>query len=299
MSITISVVIPVYNSSEYIARTIESVLAQTHKPDEIIVVDNNSTDGTIEIIKQYPVTLLQENEVRSSYAARNKGIDHARSEIIAFIDADCIAADNWLKEGVTALQSGSADLAGGKVEFFFTGRKTTAQIWDSLAYLNVKSNIEKESSAPTANLFVKSAVFEKIGDFDQNVRSGGDFLWTKKAVDSGYSLKYAPKAIVKHPTRKLKDLLKKNFRIGTGYSHQRIIRGFSFWHEVPYAFYRLLFVSVPLSYVRQKLEENNVRAEVAFWKILSIAYLCRMTSRLGSFVEIIHILFKKRKNNIG
>ena len=184
MSTTISVIIPVYNSSGYIARTIESVLAQTHKPDEIIVVDNNSTDGTIEIVKQYPVTLLQENEVQSSYAARNKGINHARSEIIAFIDADCIAADNWIKEGVGALQSESADLAGGRVEFFFSEEQTAAELYDSIQYLDIETKVKDNGRAPTANLFVRKSVFDKVGMFPSHVKSGGDIQWTNKATEN-------------------------------------------------------------------------------------------------------------------
>ena len=291
MSITISVVIPVYNSSEYIARTIESILAQRHKPDEIIVVDNNSTDGTIEIVKKYPVTLLQENEVQSSYAARNKGIDHARSEIIAFIDADCIAADDWLKEGVTALQSESADLAGGRVEFFFSEKKTTAELYDSIHHLNIEASIRDTGSAPTANLFVKTHVFKKTGVFSNYLKSGGDIQWTKKATDNGFSLIYAPKAIVKHPTRKLKELLKKNFRIGTGRAHLRRSRGFTLWHEVPYSIYNVLVIGVPFSAVRKNYEESSMlEIKGKFLRILFIAYSCKIFSRFGMFIETLKIL---------
>lgn len=296
MSITISVVIPVYNSSEYIARTIESVLAQTHKPDEIIVVDNNSTDETIEIVKQYPVTLLQENEVQSSYAARNKGIDHARSEIIAFIDADCTATDNWIKEGVTALQSESADLAGGRVEFFFSEEQTTAELYDSIHYLDIETNVKDNGTAPTANLFVRKSVFDKIGVFPSHVKSGGDIQWTKKATENGFSLIYAPKAIVKHPTRKLKELLKKNFRTGTGKAHLRRSLGFSLWHEVPYTAYNAVFIGIPVSQVKNDISKKRTDdVKARYIKILFVGYLCKIFARWGSFVETLKILTGKKK----
>ena len=291
MSTTISVIIPVYNSSEYITQTIESVLRQSHKPDEIIVVDNNSTDGTIEIIKQYPLTLLQENEVQSSYAARNKGIEHSRSEIIAFIDADCIATDNWLKEGVTALQPESADLAGGRVEFFFSEKKTTAELYDSIHHLNIEASIRDTASAPTANLFVKTDVFKKTGEFSNYLKSGGDLQWTKKATDNGFSLIYAPKAIVKHPARKLKELLKKNFRIGTGRAHLRRSRGFTLWYEVPYSIYNALIIGIPFSSVRKNYDESSMlEIKGKFLRILFVAYLCKILSRFGMFIETLKIL---------
>lgn len=95
MSTTISVVIPVYNSSEYIARTIESVLAQTHKPDEIIVVDDGSTDETKQKVAQYEpkVKYIYQTNAGAS-AARNTGIKTSSGEWIAFLDGD----DEWLPE---------------------------------------------------------------------------------------------------------------------------------------------------------------------------------------------------------
>ena len=113
----ISIIVPVYNAQSCIAGLVESLLGQNHpeKLTEIIIVDNNSTDQTKEIIKQYPVILLEENEIQSSYAARNKGIRCAHGEILAFIDADCIAAENWIAEGVMALENGDGDIVGGKV----------------------------------------------------------------------------------------------------------------------------------------------------------------------------------------
>lgn len=93
--LTISVVIPAYNAAKFISRAIESVLAQTHRPDEIIVVDDGSTDNTAEKIKRFGSQvhyIYQENAGVS--VARNNGIKAASSEWIAFLDAD----DEWLRE---------------------------------------------------------------------------------------------------------------------------------------------------------------------------------------------------------
>ena len=94
-SFTISVIIPAYNAAEHLGRAIDSILAQTRPPDEIIVVDDGSTDNTPQIATTYgeKVTLLQQQNAGVS-AARNTGIKAARSEWIAFLDAD----DKWLPE---------------------------------------------------------------------------------------------------------------------------------------------------------------------------------------------------------
>ncbi len=94
-SYTVSVVIPAYNAEKYIGRAIDSVLAQTRQPDEIIVVDDGSTDNTADVIKSYGSrvhSIHQENGGAS--VARNTGIEAAKSEWIAFLDAD----DEWLPE---------------------------------------------------------------------------------------------------------------------------------------------------------------------------------------------------------
>ncbi len=92
---SISVIIPTYNCGQYIARAIDSVLAQSHPADEIIVVDDGSTDNTADIVHKY------ENKVRYIYqdnggpsVARNTGIQHAQGQWIAFLDSD----DCWLPE---------------------------------------------------------------------------------------------------------------------------------------------------------------------------------------------------------
>jgi glycosyltransferase involved in cell wall biosynthesis len=92
---TITVVIPAYNSEQYIARAIDSVLAQTYKPDEIIIVDDGSGDNTSEIVRKYePSVKLIQQENAGASVARNTGIEAATSEWIAFLDSD----DEWLPE---------------------------------------------------------------------------------------------------------------------------------------------------------------------------------------------------------
>ena len=294
----VSIIVPVCNAQTSIDKLLDSLLALDYPRElvEVIVVDNNSTDETKDIVKRFPVKLLQENATQSSYAARNKGIRSAKGAILAFIDADCIAGEQWLREGVSALQSKSADIAGGKVEFYYSERKTAAELWDSITFLQTESSIKNRSVAPTANLFVKAPVFDEIGLFPSYVRSGGDEQWTYKATTKGFSLAYAPKAVVKHPTRSLKGLLKKKFRTGTGLPHQRLSKGHSLWHEVFFITYLMLFVGIPLAEVRKKAEETKIpQVRDKFLRILAIAYLCKISARLGAFIELVRILLGRSR----
>lgn len=94
----ISVVIPAYNEEKYLAQCLKSVIAQNDKPDEIIVVDNNSTDTTAQIAASFPeVTLIHEKK-QGITPTRNKGFNTAIGDIIARTDADTRVPKNWIKK---------------------------------------------------------------------------------------------------------------------------------------------------------------------------------------------------------
>lgn len=91
----ISVVIPVYNESLYIKTCLDSLVKQQIKADEIIVVDNNCTDESMVIAKNYPVKIVKEKH-QGMINARNAGFNAAQYDIIARCDADCAVPSNWL-----------------------------------------------------------------------------------------------------------------------------------------------------------------------------------------------------------
>ncbi len=91
----VSVIIPTYNRSEYISETIDSVVAQTYKDFEIIVVDDGSTDNTKEVLAKYGSKIKVIDQVNSERAiARNNGVQNSSGEYIAFLDSD----DLWLED---------------------------------------------------------------------------------------------------------------------------------------------------------------------------------------------------------
>lgn len=93
----ISVVIPVYNEEKLIKNCLDSLVIQTEKPDEIIIVDNNCTDNTIELVKKYKdIKIIREAE-QGMIPARNAGFNKAENEIIAKCDADTILPIDWIK----------------------------------------------------------------------------------------------------------------------------------------------------------------------------------------------------------
>ena len=218
LSSGVSVVVPVFNGQQTIRPLLDSLLASAYPADrfEIIIVDNGSNDATLSIVRQYPVTLLEQCEIRSSYAARNMGIARARFPIIAFTDADCQVDNRWLAEGVGAMEESRADLIGGRIAFTFSPRPTAAELYDSLVHMRNDVLVATKHRAVTANLFARAKLFKDIGPFPE-VLSGGDGIWTTRAVAQGYILRYAPLAIVRHPARGLDEVLTKAVRVGGGF----------------------------------------------------------------------------------
>lgn len=96
-SLTLSVIIPVYNEERRLTACLDAIANQLVAPDEVIVVDNNSTDNSVAVAKSYPfVKVIYAKEQGLTYA-RNTGLDAAKSDILARIDADAILANNWVQ----------------------------------------------------------------------------------------------------------------------------------------------------------------------------------------------------------
>jgi len=295
----VSIIFPAYNSEKNISNLITSLLQQDYPKNlmEIVVIDNNSTDRTREMVKRFSVKLLEEKKIQSSYAARNKGIENAKNEILAFIDSDCIATKEWLKEGVRPIIEDKADLVGGKVEFYFSKGKTASELYDSITNMQIKDNIKERNVAKTANLFTKKEIFNKIGLFPNYVKSGGDVQWTNKATRKGFSLVYAPKAIIMHPARSLKDLLKKQYRVGKGMMHILIQEGRSKL-KILFAIFRLLLpprlFSIKKMISQRGITEMNEKIIKMWW----VSYLCNISTAMGILTSFFMVLKKGTRYEI-
>ncbi len=112
----VSVLIIAHNEEQHIAQCIKSVLAQTVKPDEVILVAHNSTDRTVEIAKQYPINIVILNGETGSAYARLRGMQEVQGDVVCCIDGDSIAQQNWIEVMAETLQD-NAVLAGSWIQF--------------------------------------------------------------------------------------------------------------------------------------------------------------------------------------
>lgn len=278
---TITVIIPAYNAQGYLDLLLTSLIDQEYPKGfiEIILINNNSTDNTKCIAQGYPITCLDETNSQSSYVTRNTGIKHAKNEIIAFIDADCLPDPNWLREGVAELAEADADIAGGRVEFYYSERKTAAEFYDSMTNMQVENYICERGVAPTANLFVRASLFDKVGLFPEDAISGADIRWTKKATSMGYKLVYAPRAVVQHPSRTFRELLAKHIRVGTGLISIR--RDEWGWPKKLIEAMKLILPPNPFAINTLIVNRGTPEMYKKFWDIWVVAYLCKIAHCAG------------------
>jgi glycosyltransferase involved in cell wall biosynthesis len=99
----VSVVIPTFNEAKYLPATLDSIRRLSRQPDEVLVLDSNSTDKTRAIAKKYGARVVTEKK-RGIGLARQKGLEASKGEIVAFTDADTIVPPDWLTKIIETLQ---------------------------------------------------------------------------------------------------------------------------------------------------------------------------------------------------
>lgn len=167
------------------------------------MVDNGSSNIPLDASARFPGVTFIRQEQRGSYSARNMGVRRSASEIIAFTDADCLPAPDWLQNGVTMLVEGKGDIVCGNVEMFLVNpdNPSSAELYNFAVSLAQWHCVTLRNYGATANLMTRRTAFEAVGPFSEAVMSGGDKQWSRRAHAKGYRLSYCATAIVRHPTR--------------------------------------------------------------------------------------------------
>ena len=209
----ISVVICSFNRAASLEAAIESVIAQQESipvPFEILVIDDGSTDDTDQIVRGFEWTsAVSVRYIKESgkgiATARNRGVEEAIGEWIAFFDDDQIAEQEWLNELFFTAKRTGADIVGGvrRLQFVHPDPPSlgplTREILGEKYYGSDMRRSDRHSLACTGNVLLHREVFNQIGLFDTKmVRGMSDIDLTRRALDASISSWYAPRAIVNH-----------------------------------------------------------------------------------------------------
>ena len=181
-----SIVVPVYNQERYIEGCIQAMLALDYPPDrfEIIMVDNNSTDRSAEIIRRYPRVQLYQEKKQGDFAARNKGVAESRGAIIAFTDSDTAPFKDWLQSIAAVMRDPQIEVIIGYLKFG-SGGLALSMLEEYEAQRGefvFSSGIKEIYYGYTCNQVVRRTAFDRLGAFPEVYRNS-DTVFVRRVVD--------------------------------------------------------------------------------------------------------------------
>lgn len=194
----ISVIIPTYNRKHFLQKAIDSVLNQTYRHFELIVVDDGSEDNTVGLVENYNsdiVYIRQDN--KGPAAARNRGVQAARYNLLAFLDSDDYFATNKLEDQLKAMQEQPAYLISHTQEIWYRSGRFLNQ---KLKHKKNSGNIFKQSlklcAVGMSTVMLHREIFERYGLFDEEYPCCEDYeFWLRVAATQKFLLVDQPLTI--------------------------------------------------------------------------------------------------------
>jgi glycosyltransferase involved in cell wall biosynthesis len=285
----ISVIIPSYNSKQTIERCLRCLHQQSISiAYEIIVVDS-SDDGTEIIVQQHfpNIHLIHLDKKTIPGEGRNIGAQHAKGEVLAFTDADCMPSDDWLSNIWNNIQS-NINIIGGSVE---NGRPESmisrAEYYIEFREFSKTSKKRKIRFLPSCNFAIKRDIFEKSGGFP-DVRASEDVLFAHKLSKQNYSIWFDPEISIKHLNRnRLQPYLSNQYILG---KYSAVVRKIlpmpsGFLVKIPYAFPLLPMIRTirTIQFICHGSFRNAVKQLLDFLLIYPIFFLGTVYWSYGFF----------------
>lgn len=194
MSVTISCIIPVYNAADYLGEALDSALAQSRKLDEIIVVDDGSTDASADVVACYaPHVQYVRQDNMGPAGARNHGLRLARGDFITFLDAD----DVWKPEK-TAVQL-AAFFARPQLEMCTVHVQNfwIAELAHEALRLEGQRPTQPQPGYVLQSLMARRGLFDRVGVLDEHLRVSEDTDWFQRAERAGIVMEILPDVLVR------------------------------------------------------------------------------------------------------
>jgi glycosyltransferase involved in cell wall biosynthesis len=266
-AIRVSVIIPTLNEEKMIGKCLESLAESRYPLDgfEVILVDNGSTDHTLEIAQSFSsrlrLTILERRGVNIS-GLRNFGAATAKGDVLAFVDADCSVPANWIEKAILHLDSEQAGVIGGDYEIP-NDSSWVARVWFEVAFGAKDGEV---TFVPSGNMLMKSSTFRQIGGFNETIKTSEDCELCFRAREAGFPVRLIREIAVIHwgTPQTLREFYRKQV-----------------WHGTHVA----------------KVFFQNLRAMTNFWAVAFAAYILTsgLTVVFGGFLA----LFYRRYTLLG
>lgn len=271
----ISVVVCTKNRCDNLKRYLPSLLNQTYKDFEVIILDNGSTDNTKETVEEFG---KKHNNIRYFFypqkglaISRQYAFDKARGEVIVSIDDDCTVETDFLYQiKKTFEKNKNIGIVGGNViNIGFTGNAR----WKGLGYLDKygRYHVAKDRSEATifgsANLSIKKSIFEEVGGFDPLFYLLEEADLCCKVRKSGYKLIYNPKIVIRHfytPKEEKKDLYRLRYSIKAYELRFYLFLKYLYKNDSSSSFCKLLIQELYLLF--QELYDYDQKLMIRAWR---------------------------------
>lgn len=219
-----TIVLTVLNEEGDISKLLDSLVNQSLKPDQIIIVDGGSTDKTVEIVRHYerkyrPVKLFVEKCSRAK--GRNIGVEMAKHDIIAMTDAGCMADKNWLKEITSPFKNKDVEMVAG----FYTMTQDTDFHKGLSVFLGIRPKAFDVNFLPsTRSVAFRKELFNRVGGFPEKLDdTAEDTVFNYKVIKEGAKIVRAKSARVEwRIPDNLQEAFQKMFNYAKGDARSKI-----------------------------------------------------------------------------
>lgn len=231
----VALIITVLNEEKNIVSLLKSIVSQTLKPSELIIVDGGSTDTTVKKITNYfaeykskketqnKIKLIIKTKKGNRSVGRNYAVSLATTPLIAITDAGCILDTQWLEELVKKyLQTSSPVIAG-----YYDAHYTTSFQEAVVPYVLVMPDMVAEDSflPATRSMLIKKQVFESLSGFDETLSDNEDYVFAKKIEAKKIKISFAKQAVAHWiPRKNISQFYTMIFRFARGDMYAKIIR---------------------------------------------------------------------------
>lgn len=195
----IAIIIPHYNDTDRLEICLARLMRNDLTRAEIVVVDNASPNPPSRLHSVFPSVRFVTETAKGAGPTRNRGVAETTAPVLAFLDADCVPAEDWVQ--MAQQVAAEADLVGGRVDVHdeTPPPRNGAQAFEKVFGYDFRHYIEVQGVSGAGNLITHRHVFDSVGPFRPAVSEDTD--WTRRAVAKGYRLIYRDALRVSHPSR--------------------------------------------------------------------------------------------------
>jgi glycosyltransferase involved in cell wall biosynthesis len=276
--LTLTIVIPVFNEQDHLAVCLSAIAKQTVMPDEVIVVDNNSTDTSTQVVKKFPFVKLLREPKQGVLFAKNTGFAGATGDIIGRIDADSILPPRWVEQVKNYMADESFDALTGPVNYYDMPLPESNYYLDHAMRSSIYNWSPKSPFLFGSNMAIRRSVWQELckslcddtymhEDLDLAIhlyKNGNKILYTKELLAGASGRRYndSPRRFYKYISMYRQTYLKHGLHSLAIYSATGV---YSFgylllhpWLKAWYKIYSSLWPLVPLTRQARKNPMNNI-----------------------------------------